>query len=192
MKKMIIPTVLENTGYGERGMDLYSRLLDDRIIFLSEEVNNATASIIVAQMLYLEAQDPEKDISFYINSPGGSISAGMAIYDTMQHIKCDVSTIGVGLQASMGAFLLSSGTKGKRFILPNAEVMIHQPLSGTQGQASDIIIAAEHIQRLKQRLNKILAEQTSKSIEQIAIDTDRDNWLTAEESLEYGLVDKIL
>jgi len=189
---MIIPTVLENTGYGERGMDLYSRLLDDRIIFLSEEVNNATASIIVAQMLYLEAQDPEKDISFYINSPGGSISAGMAIYDTMQHIKCDVSTIGVGLQASMGAFLLSSGTKGKRFILPNAEVMIHQPLSGTQGQASDIIIAAEHIQRLKQRLNKILAEQTSKSIEQIAIDTDRDNWLTAEESLEYGLVDKIL
>lgn len=189
---MIIPTVLENTSYGERGMDIYSRLLDDRIIFLSEEVNNATASIIVAQMLYLEAQDPEKDISFYINSPGGSISAGMAIYDTMQHIKCDVSTIGVGLQASMGAFLLSSGTKGKRFILPNAEVMIHQPLSGTQGQASDIVIAAEHIQRLKQRLNKILAEQTGKSIEQIAIDTDRDNWLTAEESLEYGLVDKIL
>ena len=189
---MIIPTVLENTGYGERGYDLYSRLLNDRIIFLSEEVNNATASIIVAQMLYLEAKDPEKDISFYINSPGGSISAGMAIYDTMQHIKCDVSTIGVGLQASMGAFLLSSGTQGKRFILPNAEVMIHQPLSGTQGQASDIVIAAEHIQRLKQRLNKILAEQTGKSIEQIAIDTDRDNWLTAEESLEYGLVDKIL
>ena len=189
---MIIPTVLENTGYGERGYDLYSRLLNDRIIFLSEEVNNATASIIVAQMLYLEAQDPEADISFYINSPGGSISAGMAIYDTMQHIKCDVSTIGVGLQASMGAFLLSSGTKGKRFILPNAEVMIHQPLSGTQGQASDIVIAAEHIQRLKQRLNKILAEQTGKSIEQIAIDTDRDNWLTAAEALEYGLVDKIL
>ncbi len=189
---MIIPTVLENTGYGERGYDLYSRLLNDRIIFLSEEVNNVTASIIVAQMLYLEAKDPEKDISFYINSPGGSISAGMAIYDTMQHIKCDVSTIGVGLQASMGAFLLSSGTKGKRFLLPNAEVMIHQPLSGTQGQASDIIIAAEHIQRLKQRLNKLLAEQTGKSIEQIAIDTDRDNWLTAEEALEYGLVDKIL
>ena len=189
---MIIPTVLENTGYGERGYDLYSRLLNDRIIFLSEEVNNATASIIVAQMLYLEAQDPEKDISFYINSPGGSISAGMAIYDTMKHIKCDVSTIGVGLQASMGAFLLSSGTKGKRFLLPNAEVMIHQPLSGTQGQASDIIIAAEHIQRLKQCLNKILAEQTGKSVEQIAIDTDRDNWLTAEEALEYGLVDKIL
>ena len=189
---MIIPTVLENTGYGERGYDLYSRLLNDRIIFLSEEVNNATASIIVAQMLYLEAQDPKADISFYINSPGGSISAGMAIYDTMQHIKCDVSTIGVGLQASMGAFLLSSGTKGKRYILPNAEVMIHQPLSGTQGQASDIIIAAEHIQRLKQRLNKILAEQTGKSVEQIAIDTDRDNWLTAQEALEYGLVDKIL
>ena len=189
---MIIPTVLENTGYGERGYDLYSRLLNDRIIFLSEEVNNSTASIIVAQMLYLEAQDPEADISFYINSPGGSISAGMAIYDTMQHIKCDVSTIGVGLQASMGAFLLSSGTQGKRFILPNAEVMIHQPLSGTQGQASDIVIAAEHIQRLKQRLNKILAEQTGKSIEQIAIDTDRDNWLTAAEALEYGLVDKIL
>lgn len=192
MKTMIIPTVLENTGYGERGYDLYSRLLNDRIIFLSEEVNNSTASIIVAQMLYLEAQDPEADISFYINSPGGSISAGMAIYDTMQHIKCDVSTIGVGLQASMGAFLLSSGTQGKRFILPNAEVMIHQPLSGTQGQASDIVIAAEHIQRLKQRLNKILAEQTGKSIEQIAIDTDRDNWLTAAEALEYGLVDKIL
>lgn len=192
MTTMIIPTVLENTGYGERGYDLYSRLLNDRIIFLSEEVNNATASIIVAQMLYLEAQDPKADISFYINSPGGSISAGMAIYDTMQHIKCDVSTIGVGLQASMGAFLLSSGTQGKRFILPNAEVMIHQPLSGTQGQASDIVIAAEHIQRLKQRLNKILAEQTGKSVEQIAIDTDRDNWLTAEEALEYGLVDKIL
>ncbi len=189
---MYLPHVLEQTANGERGMDLYSRLLNDRIIFLSEEVNNATASIIVAQMLYLEAQDPKADISFYINSPGGSISAGMAIYDTMQHIKCDVSTIGVGLQASMGAFLLSSGTKGKRYILPNAEVMIHQPLSGTQGQASDIIIAAEHIQRLKQRLNKILAEQTGKSIEQIAIDTDRDNWLTAEEALEYGLVDKIL
>lgn len=192
MTTMIIPTVLENTAYGERGYDLYSRLLDDRIIFLSEEVNNATASIIVAQMLYLEAQDPEADISFYINSPGGSISAGMAIYDTMQHIKCDVATIGCGLQASMDAFLLSSGTKGKRFILPNAEVMIHQPFSGTQGQASDIVIAAEHIQRLKQRLNKILAEQTGKSIEQIAIDTDRDNWLTAAEALEYGLVDKIL
>lgn len=192
MNFMYLPHVLEQTANGERGMDLYSRLLNDRIIFLSEEVNNATASIIVAQMLYLEAQDPKADISFYINSPGGSISAGMAIYDTMQHIKCDVSTIGVGLQASMGAFLLSSGTKGKRYILPNAEVMIHQPLSGTQGQASDIIIAAEHIQRLKQRLNKILAEQTGKSIEQIAIDTDRDNWLTAEEALEYGLVDKIL
>lgn len=189
---MIIPTVLENTGYGERGYDLYSRLLNDRIIFLSEEVNNVTASIIVAQMLYLEAKDPEKDISFYINSPGGSISAGMAIYDTMQHIKCDVSTIGVGLQASMGAFLLASGTKNKRFLLPNAEVMIHQPLSGTQGQASDIVIAAEHIQRTKKRLNEILAEKTGKSIEQIAIDTDRDNWLTAEEALEYGLVDKIL
>lgn len=192
MKTMIIPTVLENTGYGERGYDLYSRLLNDRIIFLSEEVNNATASIIVAQMLYLEAQDPEKDISFYINSPGGSVSAGMAVYDTMQHINCDVSTIGVGLQASMGAFLLSSGTKGKRFILPNAEVMIHQPLSGTQGQASDIVIAAEHIQRTKKRLNEILAEKTGKSVEQIAIDTDRDNWLTAEEALEYGLIDKIL
>lgn len=189
---MIIPTVLENTPNGERGFDLYSRLLNERIIFLCEEVNNATASIIVAQMLYLESQDPTADINFYINSPGGSISAGMAIYDTMQHIKCDVSTIGVGLQASMAAFLLSSGTKGKRYILPNSEVMIHQPLSGTQGQATDILIAADHIQRTKQRLNKIIAEQTGKSVEQINADSDRDYWLTAEEAVAYGLVDKLL
>lgn len=189
---MIIPTVLENTPNGERGFDLYSRLLNERIIFLCEEVNNATASIIVAQMLYLESQDPTADINFYINSPGGSISAGMAIYDTMQHIKCDVSTIGVGLQASMAAFLLSSGTKGKRYILPNSEVMIHQPLSGTQGQATDIVIAADHIQRTKQRLNKIIAEQTGKSVDQINADSDRDYWLTAEEAVAYGLVDKLL
>lgn len=189
---MIIPTVLENTPNGERGFDLYSRLLNERIIFLCEEVNNATASIIVAQMLYLESQDPTADINFYINSPGGSISAGMAIYDTMQHIKCDVSTIGVGLQASMAAFLLSSGTKGKRYILPNSEVMIHQPLSGTQGQATDILIAADHIQQTKQRLNKIIAEQTGKSVEQINADSDRDYWLTAEEAVAYGLVDKLL
>ena len=189
---MIIPTVLENTGYGERGMDLYSRLLDDRIILLTDEVNNSTAASVIAQMLYLEAKDPEKDILFYIMSPGGSVQAGLAIYDTMQHIKCDVCTIGMGICASMAATLLASGTKNKRFLLPNAEVMIHQPLSGTQGQASDIVIAAEHIQRTKKRLNEILAEKTQKSIQQIAIDTDRDNWLTAEEALEYGLVDKIL
>ncbi|MBO7178796.1 MAG: ATP-dependent Clp endopeptidase proteolytic subunit ClpP [Clostridia bacterium] len=188
----LIPYVVEQTNRGERSYDIYSRLLNDRIIVLSDEVNDATASVVVAQLLYLEGQDPEKDISFYINSPGGSVSAGLAIYDTMQYIKCDVSTICMGMAASMGAFLLSSGTKGKRYILPNAEVMIHQPSGGAQGQATEILIAADHIQRTKQRLNKILSENTGKPIEQVALDTERDNWLTAEDALEYGLVDKIL
>ena len=189
---MTIPMVLANTGNGERGMDIYSRLLNDRIIMLSDQIDDYTASLVVAQMLYLESQDNEKDISLYINSPGGSVPAGLAIYDTMQYIKCDVSTICVGTAASMGAFLLSSGAKGKRIILPNAEVMIHQPLGGAQGQATDIQIAAEHISRIKQRLNTILAANTGKSIEEIAVDTDRDNWLTAQQALEYGLVDRIL
>ncbi len=189
---MYLPQVIEQTSYGERGMDLYSKLLNDRIILLTEEVNSATAASVVAQLLYLEAQDPDKDISFYINSPGGSVTAGMAIYDTMQYIKCDVSTICMGMAASMGAFLLSAGAKGKRYALPNSEIMIHQPLGGTQGQASDIIIAAQHIKRTKQRLNNILSANTGKSIEQINIDTDRDNWLTAEDALEYGIIDKVL
>lgn len=189
---MTIPMVVANTGNGERGMDIYSRLLNDRIIMLSDKIDDYTASLVVAQMLYLEGQDSEKDISLYINSPGGSVPAGLAIYDTMQYIKCDVSTICVGMAASMGAFLLSSGAKGKRFVLPNAEVMIHQPLGGVQGQATDIQIAAEHISHTKKRLNKILASNTGKSIEQIAVDTDRDNWLTSEQALEYGLVDRIL
>lgn len=189
---MTIPMVVANTGNGERGMDIYSRLLNDRIIVLSDKIDDYTASLVVAQLLYLEGQDSEKDISLYINSPGDSVTAGLAIYDTMQYIKCDVTTICIGTAASMGAFLLSSGAKGKRFILPNAEVMIHQPLGGAQGQATDIQIAAEHISRTKERLNKILADNTGKSIEQIAVDTDRDNWLTSEQALEYGLVDKIL
>jgi ATP-dependent Clp protease protease subunit len=188
----LIPYVIEQTNRGERSYDIYSRLLNDRIIVLSDEVNDATASVVVAQLLFLEAQDPEKDISFYINSPGGSVSAGLAIYDTMQYIKCDVSTICMGMAASMGAFLLSSGAKGKRYILPNAEVMIHQPSGGAQGQATEILIAADNIQRTKQRLNRILSENTGKPIEQVAIDTERDNWLTAEDALEYGIVDKIL
>lgn len=189
---MTIPMVVANTGNGERGMDIYSRLLNDRIIVLSDKIDDYTTSLVVAQLLYLEGQDSEKDISLYINSPGGSVTAGLAIYDTMQYIKCDVSTICIGTAASMGAFLLSSGAKGKRFILPNAEVMIHQPLGGAQGQATDIQIAAEHISRTKERLNKILADNTGKPIEQIAVDTDRDNWFTSEQALEYGLVDKIL
>lgn len=189
---MTIPMVLANTGNGERGMDIYSRLLNDRIIMLSDKIDDYTASLVVAQLLYLEGQDSEKDISLYINSPGGSVSAGLAIYDTMKYIKCDVSTICVGTAASMGAFLLSSGAKGKRIILPNAEVMIHQPLGGAQGQATDIQIAAEHISRTKQRLNTILADNTGKSIEEIAVDTDRDNWLTAQQALDYGLVDRII
>ena len=188
----LVPYVVEQTNRGERSYDIFSRLLNDRIIVLSDEVNDATASIIVAQMLYLEGQDPEKDISFYINSPGGSVTAGMAIFDTMQYIKCDVSTICMGMAASMGAFLFSSGAKGKRYILPNAEVMIHQPLGGAKGQATEILIAADHIKRTKERLNKILAENTGKSIDEIFADTERDNWLTAEEAVEYGLADKII
>ena len=188
----LVPYVVEQTSRGERSYDIYSRLLNDRIIVLSDEVNDATASLIVAQLLFLESQDSEKDISFYINSPGGSVTAGMAIYDTMQYIKCDVSTICMGLAASMGAFLLSSGTKGKRYCLPNSEVMIHQPLGGARGQATDIKIAADHILRTREKLNKILAENTGKDISVIAQDTERDNFMTADEALEYGLVDKIL
>lgn len=188
----LVPTVIEQTNRGERAYDIFSRLLNDRIIVLSDEVNDATASLVVAQMLFLEGQDAEKDISFYINSPGGSVTAGMAIYDTMQYIKCDVSTICMGLAASMGAFLLSSGTKGKRYCLPNAEVMIHQPLGGVQGQATEIEIAAQHILRTKQKLNRILAENTGKPLDVIIADTERDNWLTAEEACAYGLIDKVL
>lgn len=188
----LVPYVIEQTNRGERSYDIFSRLLDDRIIVLSDEVNDATASIVIAQLLYLEGQDPEKDISFYINSPGGSVPAGLAIYDTMQYIKCDVSTICMGMAASMGAFLLSSGAKGKRYILPNAEVMIHQPSGGAQGQATEILIAADHIQKTKERLNRIIAENTSKPVEEVARDTERDNWLSAEDALEYGLVDKII
>ena len=188
----LVPVVVEQTSRGERSYDIYSRLLNDRIIFLSDEVNDVTASLVVAQMLYLEAQDPDKDIYLYINSPGGSISAGMAIYDTMNYIKCDVSTICVGMAASMGAFLLSSGTKGKRFALPNAEVMIHQPLGGMQGQASDIKIHADHILRIREKLNKLLSEQTGKPLEVIERDTERDNFMSAAEACEYGLVDKVI
>ena len=188
----LVPYVVEQTSRGERSYDIYSRLLNDRIIVLSDEVNDATASLVVAQLLFLESQDSEKDISFYINSPGGSVTAGMAIYDTMKYIKCDVSTICMGLAASMGAFLLSSGTKGKRYCLPNSEVMIHQPSGGAKGQATDIKIVADHILRTKAKLNKILAENTGKDISVIAEDTERDNFMTAEEALEYGLVDKIL
>ena len=188
----LVPMVVEQTSRGERSYDIYSRLLNDRIIFLSDEVNDVTASLTVAQLLYLEAQDPEKDIYLYINSPGGSISSGMAIYDTMNYIKCDVCTICVGMAASMGAFLLSSGTKGKRFALPNAEVMIHQPLGGMQGQASDIKIHADHILRIREKLNKLLAEQTGKPLKTIERDTERDNYMTADEACAYGLVDKVI
>lgn len=188
----LVPVVVEQTSRGERSYDIYSRLLNDRIIFLSDEVNDVTASLVVAQLLYLEAQDPDKDIHLYINSPGGSISAGMAIYDTMNYIKCDVSTICVGMAASMGAFLLSSGAKGKRYVLPNAEVMIHQPLGGMQGQASDIKIHADHILRIRAKLNQLLSEQTGKPLKTIEKDTERDNFMTAEEALEYGLVDKVI
>ena len=188
----LVPVVVEQTSRGERSYDIYSRLLNDRIIFLSDEVNDVTASLVVAQMLYLEAQDPDKDIYLYINSPGGSISAGMAIYDTMNYIKCDVSTICVGMAASMGAFFLSSGAKGKRFALPNAEVMIHQPLGGTRGQATDIKIHADHILRIRAKLNKLLSEQTGKPLKTIEKDTERDNFMTADEACEYGLVDKVI
>ncbi|MBQ7160365.1 MAG: ATP-dependent Clp endopeptidase proteolytic subunit ClpP [Clostridia bacterium] len=188
----LVPTVIETTNRGERAYDIYSRLLNDRIVFLSDEVNDVTASLVVAQLLFLESQDPDKDISFYINSPGGSVSAGMAIYDTMNFIKCDVSTICVGMAASMGAFLLSSGTKGKRIALPNSEIMIHQPLGGMQGQASDIKIHADHILRTREKLNSILAANSGKSVEEVARDTERDNFLTAQEALEYGLIDRVL
>lgn len=187
----LVPTVIETTNRGERAYDIYSRLLNDRIIFISGEIENHMADLIVAQLLYLESQDPEKDIQLYINSPGGSVTAGLAIYDTMNHIKPDVSTICVGMAASMGAVLLSSGAKGKRYALPNAEVMIHQPLGGTQGQASDILIAADHILKTREKLNKILAENTGQPLEVIEKDTDRDNWLDAEKAAAYGLVDKV-
>ena len=187
----LVPMVVEQTNRGERSYDIFSRLLNDRIIFLSDEVNDATASLVVAQLLFLEAQDPDKDISFYINSPGGSVTAGMAIYDTMNFIKCDVSTICIGMAASMGAFLLSAGAKGKRYALPSSEIMIHQPLGGARGQATDIKIQADLILRTRDRLNRILAANTGKSIEEIARDTERDNYMTAEEALSYGLIDKI-
>ena len=188
----LVPMVVEQTSRGERSYDIYSRLLNDRIIFLADEVNDTTASLVVAQMLYLEAQDPDKDIYFYINSPGGSISAGMSIYDTMNYIKCDVSTICIGMAASMGAFLLSSGTPGKRFALPNSEIMIHQPLGGMQGQASDIKIHADHILKIRDKLNKLLAEQTGKPLKTIEKDTERDNFMSADEAQNYGLIDKVI
>ena len=188
----LVPTVIESTSRGERAFDIYSRLLKDRIIFLGEEVNDVTASLVVAQILFLESEDPAKDINLYINSPGGSVVAGMAIYDTMQYVKCDVSTICMGMAASMGAFLLAGGTKGKRYALPNAEIMIHQPSGGAQGQASDIKIVAEQILKTKQKLNKILAENTNQPIEVIERDTERDNYMSAEESLSYGIIDKVI
>ena len=190
-KNALIPYIVEQTSRGERSYDIYSRLLEDRIIFLSGEIDDAVANTVVAQLIYLEAKDPSKDINLYINSPGGSVSAGLAIYDTMNYIKCDVSTICIGMAASMGAFLLSSGAKGKRFALPNSEIMIHQPLGGAQGQASDIKIAAEHILRTKKKLNTILAQNSGKPLEQIERDTDRDNYLSAEEAQNYGLIDKV-
>jgi ATP-dependent Clp protease protease subunit len=188
----LVPIVVEQTNRGERSYDIYSRLLNDRIVFLSEEVNDVTASLVVAQLLYLEAQDPDKDIQFFINSPGGSITAGMAIYDTMQFIKSDVSTICVGLAASMGAFLLAAGAKGKRMALPNSEILIHQPSGGAQGQASDIKIQAERIIKIKQNINRILSEATGKPMEVVERDSDRDNFMSAQEALEYGLIDKVI
>ena len=188
----LVPYVIEQTSRGERSYDIYSRLLKERIIFLGEEVNDTSASIVVAQLLFLEAEDPDKDIHLYINSPGGSVTAGMAIYDTMQYIKCDVETMCIGMAASMGAFLLAGGTKGKRLALPNAEIMIHQPLGGAQGQATEIEIAAKHMQRTKEKLNRLLAANTGKSYEEIAADTERDNWKTAEEAKEYGLIDVVM
>jgi len=188
----LVPMVVEQTNRGERSYDIYSRLLNDRIIFLSEEVNDVTASLVVAQLLYLEAQDPDKDISFYINSPGGSVTAGMAIYDTMQFIKCDVSTVCIGMAASMGAFLLSAGTKGKRLALPNAEIMIHQPLGGAQGQATDVSIHAQHLLNTRAKLNAILAQNTGKPLEQIEIDTERDHFMSAAQAAEYGIIDRVI
>jgi len=188
----LVPYVIEQTSKGERSYDIYSRLLKDRIIFLGEEVNETTASLIVAQLLFLESEDPSKDINIYINSPGGSVTAGMAIYDTMHYIKCDVSTICIGMAASMGAFLLAGGTKGKRFALPNSEVMIHQPLGGAKGQATEIQIAAENILKTKEKLNRMLAANTGKTYEEICNDTERDHWLNAQEALDYGIVDQII
>jgi len=188
----LVPYVVEQTSRGERNYDIYSRLLKDRIIFLSDEVNDVTASLVVAQLLFLEAEDPNKDIHLYINSPGGSVTAGLAIYDTMQYIKCDVSTICIGMAASMGAFLLAGGAKGKRFALPNAEVMIHQPLGGAKGQATEIQIAAEHILKTRKKLNEMIAANTGKSYEEVARDTERDNYMTAEEAKEYGLIDNVI
>ncbi len=191
IESALVPYIVEQTSRGERSYDIYSRLLEDRIIFLSGEIDDAVANTVVAQLIYLEAKDPSKDISLYINSPGGSVSAGLAIYDTMNYIKCDVSTICIGMAASMGAFLLSSGQKGKRYALPNSEIMIHQPLGGAQGQASDIKIAAEHILRTKQKLNSILSQNSGRPLAEIERDTDRDNYLSAQEALEYGLIDKV-
>lgn len=188
----LVPMVVEQTGRGERSYDIFSRLLEDRIIFLGEEVNDASASLVVAQMLYLESKDPDKDIQLYINSPGGSITAGMAIYDTMQYIRCDVSTICIGMAASMGAFLLAAGEKGKRFALPNSEIMIHQPLGGMQGQATDIQIHAERIIKMKQHLNEILSERTGQPLDVIAADTERDNFMSAEKAKAYGLIDQVI
>ena len=188
----LVPYVVEQTSRGERSYDIFSRLLNDRIIFLSEEVNDATASLVVAQMLYLEAQDPDKDIQFYINSPGGSVTAGMAIYDTMQYIKCDVATITIGMAASMGAFLLSAGTKGKRMALPNAEIMIHQPSAGTQGQITDMAIHLKRLQTIKERMNQIMSENTGRSVEEVTAACERDNFMSAEEALAFGLIDKVI
>ena len=188
----LVPYVVEQTNRGERSYDIFSRLLNDRIVFLGEEVNATTASLVVAQLLYLEAQDPDKDIQFYINSPGGSVTDGMAIYDTMQYVKCDVSTICIGLAASMGAFLLSAGTKGKRLALPNSEIMIHQPSAGTQGQITDMALHLKRLEVVKERMNRILAENTGKSVEQVTADCERDNFMTAQQALEYGLIDRVI
>ena len=192
MDMTLVPYVLEQTSRGERSYDIFSRLLNDRIIMLNDEVNSASAGVIIAQMLYLEGQDPDKDINFYINSPGGSVTDGMAIYDTMQYIKCDVSTICMGMAASMGAFLLAAGTKGKRLALPNSEIKIHQPLGQAKGQATDILIHAHHIERIRANINEILAAETGKPLEQIQLDTERDNFMTASEAAEYGLIDKVI
>ena len=192
MDMTLVPYVIEQTSRGERSYDIFSRLLNDRIIMLNDEVNSASAGVIIAQMLFLEGQDPDKDISFYINSPGGSVTDGMGIYDTMQYIKCDVSTICLGMAASMGAFLLAAGTKGKRFALPNSEIMIHQPLGQAKGQATDILIHAHHIEKIRANINRILADATGKPLEQIQLDTERDNFMTAAEAAEYGLIDKVI
>lgn len=192
MDMTMIPYVVEQTGRGERSYDIFSRLLNDRIVMLNDQVDNASASVVIAQLLYLEGQDPEKDISFYINSPGGSVSAGMAIYDTMQYIKCDVSTICMGMAASMGAFLLAAGAKGKRFALPNSEIMIHQPLGSAEGQATDILIHANHIKRIRSNINNILASATGRPLEEIERDTERDNFMSADEACAYGLIDKVI